>query len=373
MKTVLIFRKELLSISETFVQAQANALKRFRARYIGLERVTPSLPLPDDSILLTQSSGAAAKPRVRLYRLTGAAPRFHGLARKSAPALVHAHFATDGVNALALARSLPVPLVVTLHGYDVTIRDEFHTSRGARQYLHLRGQLWDRASVFLCVSEFIRHKALAAGFPENKLRVHHIGIDLAQFPFCGEPRPEKIVLFVGRLVEKKGAGYLIQAMQSVQKKHPDARLVILGHGQFRAELEALATELQVACDFLGGQPAPVVREWMRKASVLCLPSVTAANGDSEGLPIVLLEALAMGTPVVASRHAGIPEAVLHEQTGLLTAEGDTTEIAASILRLLDNPGFASQVSALGRARVEECFDLARQTAELEEIYADCIR
>jgi colanic acid/amylovoran biosynthesis glycosyltransferase len=365
-KSVLIFRSELLAISETFIPAQARALRRFSPRFAGLQSVSPGLAVPDDSIV-------AGKRHVRLYKELGIAPRFHQQIRSSAPALVHAHFAVDGVLALPIVRKLQVPLIVTLHGYDVTVTDDvLSRSRTGRLYLKRRRQMWQQASVFLCVSEFLKRAALRAGFPESKLRTHYIGVDRSEFPVRTEPPDAVAVLFVGRLVEKKGCEHLIRAMHAVQQHIPHAALTIVGDGPLRRSLEDLAASLGVRCRFTGAAPSTLVRQLLRQAAVVCAPSCTAANGDSEGLPIVVLEAQSMGVPVVSTYHAGIPEAVIHGQTGLLAAEGDTSALAGNLLLLLENEKLRAEYGARGAQRIGERFDLQSQTSNLEDIYEEVL-
>jgi glycosyltransferase involved in cell wall biosynthesis len=177
-----------------------------------------------------------------------------------------------------------------------------------------------------------------------------------------------MVLFIGRLVEKKGCGYLLRAMQRVQNRHTNARLVIIGDGPLRKSLEQYAQELKLDCSFLGAQSQDVVRKHLQSASALCVPSVTARNGDSEGLPIAILEALCMKVPVVASRHAGIPEAVLDGETGLLASERDEKELAEQILRFLTDEPFRNACTRRGSDWIATQFDLVRQTSRLEDIY-----
>jgi glycosyltransferase involved in cell wall biosynthesis len=373
LKRVLIFRKDLLAISETFVASQTAGLERHAGRFIGLNRANPSLPLPDGAVFLTRLSGAPGAARVRWYRLTGCAPLFHRRARLAGADLIHAHFATDGVTALPLARATGLPLIVTLHGFDVTVADRFRTSAGGRQYLRLRGALWQRASRFLCVSEFIRKRALESGFPAEKLEVHAIGIDLREFRSRDGAPSDKSILFVGRMVEKKGLAYLIDAMQIVAQRHPEARLRVVGTGPLQQECAALAEKLKAPVEFLGARSSSEVRRELRRAAVFCVPSVTARTGDSEGLPIVVLEAMAMGVPVVASRHAGIPEAVIDGETGLLTEEGRSAQIAAAICSFLEDEALAQRCARAAERRVRERFDLERQTRKLEEIYDAVVR
>jgi glycosyltransferase involved in cell wall biosynthesis len=368
LKSVLIFRKDLLAISETFVFAQTSSLKRYAGLFFGLNPATPSLPLPGNAEYLTRRAGSLGAMRVRWYRLTGYAPFFHGKAKAAKAELIHAHFATDGVTALPLVQATGLPLVVTLHGFDVTVSDQFRTSAGAKQYMRLRSRLWERAARFLCVSEFIRQKALDGGFPAEKLEVHYIGIDLREFRFRERAPTGKTVLFVGRMVEKKGLIYLVQAMQLVMQKHPDARLHVIGTGPLQQQCIDLAKQLKVTVHFLGPRTSAEVRHELQQATVFCVPSVTAQTGDSEGLPIVVLEAMAMGVPVVASRHAGIPEAVIDGETGLLTEEKDSAGLAASICRFLEDAEFAGRCTIAAAQRVRERFDLAEQTRKLELIY-----
>ena len=179
---------------------------------------------------------------------------------------------------------------------------------------------------------------------------------------------EPIVLFVGRLIEKKGCEYLIQAIAQVQKTIPNIELVVIGDGILRSSLENLANNLLSNYRFLGVKPQETVQEWMNKAFLLGAPSVTTATGESEGLPIVILEAQAMGLPVISSIHAGIPEAIVHEETGFLTQEKDGESLAKYILTLFENVELREKFSTLGRRRIETEFNLKLNAAKLEEIY-----
>jgi colanic acid/amylovoran biosynthesis glycosyltransferase len=356
---VLIFKENLLPMSETFIEAQARLLCNFTARYIGLGRVAPSLSLPSDTIVLTSGQSIVARSRQRLYRRIAYAPRFHHRAASAKACLLHAHFASGGRSALPLARRLKIPLIVTLHGSDVTARIDFR-----KRYR----ELWAQATLFLCVSEFIRHKAIEAGFPEDKLLVHYIGIDQEVFQSRRERKHSDTVLFVGRLVEKKGCAFLLHAMAAAKRSRPGVRTVIIGDGPLRQSLEELARRLGISCRFLGTQPTEVVRHWLAVARVFCVPSVTASNGDSEGLGMVFGEAQAMGTPVVSSRHGGIPEIVVDGCGGLLAPEADSIALATSVIRLLEDEELWEQCVKRGIGWVRRRFDLKSQTRQLEQIY-----
>jgi colanic acid/amylovoran biosynthesis glycosyltransferase len=366
--TVLVYRNELLRPSETFIAAQAGSLTRFVPVYVGLVSARDSLTVSEESVLLSRNQSLPRR-LVRLpYQMLGVAPRFHRAVAKKQARLLHAHFAVDGAFALALVEHLKIPSLVTLHGYDVTLhQSELGNTIEGSLYLHRRKRLWKTAHLFLCVSEFIRDKALHAGFPKDKLIVHYIGIDRKRFSAPLRSR-EPLVLFVGRLIEKKGCSYLLQAMKVVQREMPSAQLCIIGQGRLSEQLHDLAQELGVRCSFLGLQPTDVVRQWLEKCRVLCVPSITAANGDSEGLPTVIMEAHATGVPVVAYDHAGIPEIVVHNHTGLLSAEGDVESLADGLMRYLKDDLLWRTSSVAAQARVARHFDLTTQTESLEAIY-----
>jgi len=359
MRKVLIFKENLLPPSETFILAQMNALSEYTPILAGLERAYPSLALPHEPLLLSRHGRSISDARAKLYRRTGAAPVFHHQAKHARPDLVHAHFGSGGRTALPLARALGVPLVVTLHGSDVTVR-----SREPGRYR----QLGEEASALVCVSKFIRDRALEAGLPPQKLFVHYIGIDRAVFSPSKATAPRQGVLFVGRLVEKKGCEYLLRAMKLVQRAHPRCELTVIGDGPLRVSLEALAGELNIACRFLGVQAPATIREALRSAKIFCVPSVTAADGDSEGLGMVFGEAQAMGVPVVSTSHGGIPEIVIHGVTGLLVPERDHESLAEALSVLLGDEDRWQQFHFGALQHTEQHFDLRTQTALLENIY-----
>jgi glycosyltransferase involved in cell wall biosynthesis len=359
MRKVLVFKETLLPPSETFIVAQMLSLERFEALLCGLERTEPSLPLRPETLFLTNSASTYASMRAKLYRHTGVAPKLHQQVAQFAPDLVHAHFASGGLTAMHMIHQLKLPLLVTIHGGDITVR-------GGKPEAYKR--LSEQAGLVICVSEFIRERALEAGFAAEKLIVHHIGIDRERFALSAPPEVSKRVLFIGRLVEKKGCEYLLRAMQLVERQHPDAELTILGDGPLRQELETLAAELKIHCDFRGFQPPAVVRDTLQKTRLVCVPSVTAANGDSEGLPTVIAEAQAMGIPVVASIHAGIPEILSDGVTGVLASERDFAGLAEGMSLLLRDEAMWQRFHEAALVRIAEHFDLRKQTALLEDIY-----
>ena len=351
--TVVIWRSTLLPASETFVRNHGAHLTRWRPAYLGAFR-QPSV-LADDADVIVHPHDRALR-----LRLTGDSPRLTRALAALDPAVVHAHFGGDGWMISRAAARLGVPLVVTVHGHDVTRQPAAGGPRGLRHRRNLR-TAFDRAAVILAVSGHIRDRAIARGADPAKVRVHHTGVPV---PAAAEPAEKRWdVAFVGRLVAKKGADDLLAALARCR-----ARAVLIGDGPLAPELRRRAAELGADVTFTGALPPAAVTAHLRAARMLAAPSKTAPDGDSEGLPTTVLEAAALGLPVVATRHSGIPEAVLHGETGLLSAEGDPAALAAHIERLLADGPLRAGFGARGRAYVAEHFDLARQSARLERLY-----
>ena len=372
MKRVLIYRTELLAASETFIAAQAGALKRYEPWFVGLKREKDGLDLdPARVITLTREEGLRDKLFRRLYLRSGIAPSFHQDICNLRPSLIHAHFAPDGAAALFLLRHLNLPLLVTLHGYDVTANDATlrQTTHGAA-FLQRKGALLHGATLFLCASEHIRKQALARGYPEAKLLVLPIGVELP--PHDPAEKREQIVLFVGRMVEKKGCIHLLRAWERVEAALPCAKLVLLGDGPLRPSLEQYARLRLKNVMFLGMSKHDDVRCWMRRVQVLAAPSIIASNGDTEGLPTVLCEAQALGLPIVAFHGPGVEEAVVADETALLVPQGDELALAQAIIGALSNQELRAALAEAGRKRAARLFDLQKQTALLEEKYEEIV-
>ena len=225
---LVIYRDELLGASETFILRQGEALHDFRPVYVGLRSVD-GLRVPDERRELLIGPGKLNRARRAFCTLFGPSQRQAARVRARCPALIHAHFGPDATHALPLARALGVPLVLTHHGYDVTTDDQTLARCPAlRLYLKRRARLYQAAALVLCVSRFVRDKAISRGAPPHKTLVHYIGIDLASFTPDPSVARSDTVLFVGRLIENKGCEQLLRAMQLVQLAQPKSRLVIIG-------------------------------------------------------------------------------------------------------------------------------------------------
>lgn len=362
--TVAIFRKRLLSYSETFIADQGKLLPHYKPVFCGYQKDRSGFDLltGSTSILLSDHSRLVSLAKLLFRRGLAGGDAWVEAINRETPSLIHAHFFNDGLDAVKLAARLDLPLVTTVHGHDITK----HENATTRNPLHRR--FFERVNRVIAVSNFIASQALAKGCPEHKLIQHYIGIDLAKFtqPKCESDQPS--LLFVGRLVEKKGCTYLLQAMEQLKPKFPDLRLNIIGEGELKVSLQQEAISRDLNVNFIGAASAAEIREQLARCWLFVAPSVTAADGDTEGLGMVFLEAQALQTPVVSFRSGGLVEAVEDGVTALLSEERDVTGLAAAIASLLEDSSLRRDMGAAGRLRVEQHFDVRKQCAKLEQIY-----
>jgi glycosyltransferase involved in cell wall biosynthesis len=364
---VIVYTHSLLERSMTFIRSHAEALTRYRPVYAGAHRVE-GLELPAGRAVTVNEGGLRGKLSEVLFRRFGIPGAAVEALRAFRPSVLHAHFGLSGPSALTLADALGIPLIVTYHGQDATISDaEAGRSWRGREYLRGRAKVMERVATVIAVSDFIRSRLVAKGYPAHKIVTHYNGIDLGFFRRGAQSR-EPVVVFVGRFVEKKGCEYLIRALAQLRSQGLPARGVLVGDGPLRPGLERLAGESGAQVTFTGFLPLPEVKDWLARASVVAVPSVTASNGDSEGLPTVILEAQAMGTPVIVTRHAGNAEGVEEGRTALVVSERDVEALASSIRLFLQDAAAVEAYGSAGRAFVERRFDIAMQARGLEDIY-----
>ena len=362
---VAIFRKRLLSYSETFIADQGQLLPCYRPVYCGFHKDNSGIEMISGSttILLEDYSNIVSVDKMMLRCGFHSGQKWLDKIKGHNPALVHAHFINDGLDAVRIGRRLDIPVLTTVHGHDIT------KHRNAVAQSSTTRRFFERVDGIIAVSEFIAKQALARGCPENKLQQHYIGIDLDRFTQQKDESEQPSLLFVGRLVEKKGCTYLLQAMAHLQKRFPDLRLTIIGEGELKPALQQEAVSRQLNVRFTGAATAAEIRQQLTHCWVFVAPSITAANGDTEGLGMVFLEAQALQTPVVSFRSGGLVEAVEEEKTALLSAEKDVSGLTENIARLLESSTLRQNMGTEGRKRVEENFDVRKQCAKLETIYA----
>ncbi|RJK93758.1 glycosyltransferase [Vallicoccus soli] len=277
---------------------------------------------------------------------------------------LHAHFGSVATTVARLAARLTgVPYTFTAHAKDI-----FHDDV---EPADLRRKLADAAAV-VTVSEFnLAHLRAAYGPAAARVRRVYNGLDLDAFRWSSPAsRPDRLVA-VGRLVEKKGFEDLLDAVALLAADGRDVALDLVGTGPLEAPLRAqvAALRLQERVHLHGAQPQHRVRELVAGAAAFAAPCVVGADGNRDGLPTVLLEAMALGTPVVGTPVTGIPEVVADGTTGLLVPEHDPAALAVALARFLDDPGLRLRCAVAARALVEREFDARHQAAALRGLFA----
>jgi glucosyltransferase len=379
MSKVLVCRCALLPQSEVFIKEQILAYSKWEALLVGTHQVS-GVNLNGVATRMLYDSQTAPSVPIKAYRkLLGqldVAPRtaVRRLEEQRAAA-IHVHFGTDAIVYWPFIRDLGLPIFITLHGYDIQIaRSWWESGAGGWLMRHYPERLLALSRHpmvrFIAVSDAIRQRAVEYGIPAAKLATVHIGVDCKRFVSGSSPvaaRPPR-VLFVGRLVEKKGCEYLLRAMQAVQGEVPGANLVVAGDGPLRGALEKLAARLGIKATFLGAVASSEVQAELANARVFCLPSVRAANGDAEGFGLVLLEAQAAGVPVVTSALGGAQEGILDGLTGYSFAEKDVASLSEKLIRVLTDDSLAAEMSLAAPRFMAERFDIRRLTTRLESLY-----
>ena len=358
--TVLIYRDVILPASEVgFMRRQYLGFARLRPLWIGRRMTSAADGLPVHRL---GGDGPLGAMRRAAFKEMAVVPDLVTL-RALRPAVLHAQFGRGGAFALPIARALKIPLVVTFHGGDAH-KDKHYRRFQPSLFARRRATLMAEAARFVCVSESVREKLAARGFPLEKLVVLPIGTDI---PAETPARPlQGPVLFIGRLVPKKGVAVLIEALQRLRAEGREPETVIAGDGPLADDLRRQASGLD-RLRFLGWQTPDAVAKLMREAALLVVPSIAAADGDAEGLPSVAMEAMALGLPVLGSTEAGLAGVVIPGETGVLVPAHDGSALATAIDRLLANAGERQRLGDAAAALMRRDFDAEMQSRRLEAL------
>lgn len=278
---------------------------------------------------------------------------------------LHAHFATMAATVARLAARLAgVPFTFTAHAKDI-----FHESVRADD---LRRKMEDAAAV-VTVSDFnLDYLRATYGHSARRVRRLYNGLDLERFPFS-EPRdrPARVVA-VGRLVEKKGFGVLLEAAALMAARGVAFSVDLIGEGGLEEALCRRVQELglQARARLLGPRPQAEIVHAVAEAAAFAAPCVVGSDGDRDGLPTTLLEAMALGTPCVSTAVTGIPEVLRHGETGLLVPQNDPAALADALQRLLTIAPLRMKLARQARRRIEQDFDARVNAARLRRLMAE---
>lgn len=287
--------------------------------------------------------------------------------------IIHCHFPSNGELAVSL-RDFGVvrgKVIISLHGYNVP-----HFANG--DMLRMYSNLAKRGDLFLFCSKHMQRWYDNQGFGAGRTIVHRYGLRTELFP-GSRRRSDQTggirLLSVGRLVEKKGFEFAVKGVAMLLSKFPNVRYEIVGDGELRPELELLIAELGVARNvrLLGWRERDEILSLYEQTDIFLAPSVTSLDGDQEGIPLALHEAMASGLPVISTRHTGIPELVYDGKTGFLVEERDAEAIADRLTYLMEHPETWREMGERARNSVEEYNNLDEQTDRLVDIYRSLLK
>jgi colanic acid/amylovoran biosynthesis glycosyltransferase len=294
----------------------------------------------------------------------------HALLRvltKTDARLLHIYFGHIAVHLLPLIRGWTKPSIVSFHGADVMVDMDKPAYREATR------QMLDAVKFVLVRSESLRREVIHLGCDEKKIELQRTGIPLDEFPFRERTSPQNgewRFVQACRLIEKKGLPVTLRAFASFLRKYPDATLTIAGEGPLLGQLQGLARELKIdnRVSFTGFISQGQLRDIFYASHIFLHPSETGRDGNQEGIPNSLLEAMASGLPVFATQHGGIPEAIEHGVSGVLVPERDDDELARALRNAVQDPDFLSRIARTGAEVVAQEFDQRIQVRRLEDVY-----
>jgi colanic acid/amylovoran biosynthesis glycosyltransferase len=360
------------------IYRQITALRAFRPVVLCQNREAPQA-FPFEDLRLLPKARTRALRRIWQKQILGRpitiyrseARRIVDVLREIRAPVLQVYFGQMGVHLLPLLEISPIPVIVSFHGADAGIDLDKPT------HLALTRRMLERARLLLVRSDSLAQRLTAIGADARKIRLHRTGIPLAEIPFQRRSAPPDGAwrwVQACRLIPKKGLATTLRAFAEFVREFPEATLSIAGEGPQLSELQALAAHLGIAArvEFPGFLPQDQLRALYAGAHFFVHPSETPPNGDQEGVPNSLLEAMASGLPVAATEHGGIPEAVVQGTSGWLVPERDHAGLAQAVRALAHDPARYAQMSAAAAARVSAVFDLQKQTRILEGYYREAI-
>ena len=418
-----VFIRTYLGISATFIYRQLKGVMPEFSPSILCQKTENLTIFPHDPIhSIPDTTKYKDKPleiiQAKIQRAIGG---FHNLPGKNSfqfwenklqnenCRLIHAHFGPEGIMIASLAEKLKIPLIVTLHGYDMS---RLLNRRGYKQKL---SELFKKCALVICVSEKFRKDAISLGCNPEKAVRHYIGVPVEEFTckipgvaaaiasgtahipvgrslVCSSPEgnpvsstgilpvsPKKIdspltFLQVARFTGKKGHSYTLQAFKNVLDAGVNGKLILAGDGPLLEECRTLAEKLHIKdkVDFRGKMPMNEIPRLLETADVFIQHSITPEDGDTEGIPIGLMEAMAVGLPVLSTEHSGIPELVTHGKSGFLAPERDIEAFSRHWMEIAENFEMRQEMGVFNRARIEKEFNMTKQNEVLKSLYRRAI-
>ncbi|WP_100615124.1 glycosyltransferase [Confluentibacter citreus] len=359
---IAIFSPSQNAYSETFIQAHKNYLKGKVFYYYGkgnfIELEGEGGLKKEASFLTKLINKVFKKPSPTYWEYIAASLKAHKVNVILIEYGSHAH------HLLPLLNITKLPVIVHFHGFDASIRDIIKSCNYYKQ-------VFLKASKVIAVSRVMERALLNLGCPIDKL-VYNVYGPCKEFELVSPKYNKKQFLSVGRFTDKKAPYYAIKAFSKVINKHPDAKLLFGGDGVLLDACKSLVKQLKLENHiiFLGVITQQAYMDLLQESMAFVQHSIVAENGDSEGTPLSILEASAAGLPVISTIHAGIPDIIAHNKTGLLSEERDVEAMSAHMLKVLDDVAFAKRLGQAGKENIRTHFNMELHIEKLNKILAN---
>lgn len=356
MKTLAIFSPNQNAYSETFIQAHKKLPFNIKYYYGGF------LPtqLEDKGSLYQFNVPQKIKIRTNKYFNLSEHALINSLKKEKIDCVL-VEYGPTACSVLKIIKYLKLPLVVHFHGYDASVKNVL------KQYAESYKEIFSYASSIVAVSQNMKERLIGMGCPIDKITVSVYGPNPVFYNNNPSYRNKRFIA-VGRFVEKKAPYLTIAAFNKIVDECPEAKLVMVGEGELLPLCQRLAKGLSLEnnIDFKGVQTSEEIRLLFENSLAFVQHSIVPENGDSEGTPVIILEAQASALPVISTNHAGISEVVINNETGLLVDELDVEGMTGHMKRLLTEKGLAEKLGKAGRKRIRENFTLDMHLETLEK-------
>jgi len=347
--------------SETFIQAHKNHLNGKIFYYYG---TGVGMQLEGYGALVSNWKRLYLRLICKLLKKPSSYMRDRMLLNSFKRHRIEAVLVEYGTHAHALRAALlesGLPVVTHFHGYDASMTNVIERCNNYQEVFALSKKV-------IAVSKAMEATLLDLGCPEDQL-VYNVYGPRPMFGAVTPSYDKKQFISIGRFTDKKAPYYTILAFKAVLDKHPDALLIMAGDGILLNSCKHLVKHFSIerSVHFVGVIESDVYCDYLKTSLAFVQHSVTADNGDMEGTPLAVLEASAAGLPVISTYHAGIPDVIIHEKTGLLCQEHDVATMTSHMLSVLDDVAYAKQLGMAGKVRVAECFSLERHIQVLQAL------
>ncbi|MBN2802142.1 MAG: glycosyltransferase [Deltaproteobacteria bacterium] len=372
-----LFRNNFLPYSETFIHDELRHHNRYDMTVFARQWRNRSQFQGHRVIAVEEIPSRRALMASLIYGATARNRTFDNIFKTEKIDIIHAHFGHNALYGGYYAKKYNIPMVVSLHGRDVTIllgKDKYRP--GYLKYLFGYKQLFKSADLFLAASTELKELIQSVGCPEEKVLVHRLGIDVTNFSPAKQVTSvsQPVIVMVGRFTEKKGHKYGIEAVKKACDAGFDPMLIIAGDGPLLPEYKKLIISLNLEnnVEFTGSLPHSEILKLIQQAQIVMAPSVVAKNLDRESGIIVAKEASACSVPVIGTIHGGIPDIIDDGKTGFLVRERDSEALGERLITLLEDRDLRDKFGKAARNKMLDEYDIRQKVEELEQIYDDVI-